>query len=115
MSTDQATPVRWFEMPDPREMMTAADLEYAQQKPARGRCAFCHGRTVHSQPCKELQYGWLVLKRGKHKGRHIHDVPHDYLRWMCKNLEFIEEPMLEEIGEIIGHETVVKLRRKAAS
>ncbi|MFH1264135.1 MAG: hypothetical protein ABIK89_00295 [Planctomycetota bacterium] len=48
-------------------------------------CCFCGGRTVHSQPCRELRAGWEpTMSLGKHKGKKVSDVPVSYLKWLVE-------------------------------
>ena len=62
--------------------MYGEDYLHVTAKVTYERCAFCGGFNVHSEPCKELQYGWNVMEFGKHKGKHIDTVPDGYLEFL---------------------------------
>jgi uncharacterized protein (DUF3820 family) len=56
------------------------------------RCAWCYGRLAHSTQCWELRKSWgFEMPFGKHAGKPITEVPHDYLRWLLSRGELARD------------------------
>ena len=57
-------------------------LELLSPRRRPGPCFICGGRTVHSAECKALRDSWHTMPWGKHKKKHISEVPTDYLEFV---------------------------------
>jgi uncharacterized protein (DUF3820 family) len=57
-----------------------------------GPCAWCGGRLIHHPLCEELQRSWEpTIPFGKHAGKRVSAVPHDYLAWLVRQTSINRE------------------------
>ncbi len=90
--SDAANEFYWVNISD-------ADREYLtgpRKFPAP--CPWCGGRYRHNSSCNELRASWeLTLPFGKHKGKPLSAVPHEYLEWLASCSAGISDELCESI------------------
>ena len=77
----------------------APDL-YENRSPAV-QCPFCQRWRVHSEMCEAMRYEWKRLKKGKHKKKHISEVPLYYLRFMVEKLYGNSDDLRMMLDELV--------------
>lgn len=71
------------------------------------KCFFCGGRTRHNPACCTLQWPFEVtMPWGAHRGKRLADVPEDYLQWLVRKSDRMDDKLREAI------ELVLKRKRQ---
>ncbi|HVA50207.1 MAG TPA: DUF3820 family protein [Pirellulales bacterium] len=70
-------------------------------------CGFCGGRCWHNPNCVALCDEWLIsMPFGKHKGKPVASLDHDYLAWLLKCGMELNAELRREIERVLGIEQV---------
>lgn len=58
------------------------------------RCTWCGGHYFHSPLCDQMRSSWEpTMSFGKYKGKSISDIPKEYLKWILKNTNALQDDL----------------------